>query len=86
MLYSVIKIKWKFMSRLFSALKSSYMCFVLGGREAFCQGRWKNTLGKLMAKVNLEAIWLEFWMKGAIVSDDGKFCSSVIGDSQISLI
>ena len=26
---------------------------------------WKNTLGKLMVAVNLEAISFEFWMKGA---------------------
>ena len=26
---------------------------------------WKNTLGKLVVTVNLEAIWFEFWMKGA---------------------
>ena len=26
---------------------------------------WKNTLEKLVVKVNLEAIWFEFWMKGA---------------------
>ena len=26
---------------------------------------WKNTLGKLLVTVNLEAIWFEFWMKGA---------------------
>ena len=25
---------------------------------------WKNTLGKLVVVVNLEAIWFEFWMKG----------------------
>ena len=25
---------------------------------------WKNTLGKLVVVVNLEAIWIEFWMKG----------------------
>ena len=25
----------------------------------------KNTLGKLVVMVNLEAIWFEFWMKGA---------------------
>ena len=28
-------------------------------------GSWKNTLGKLVVTVNLEAIWFEFWMKGA---------------------
>ena len=26
---------------------------------------WKNTLRKLVVTVNLEAIWFEFWMKGA---------------------
>ena len=26
----------------------------------------KNTLGKLVVTVNLEAIWFEFWMKGAV--------------------
>ena len=26
---------------------------------------WNNTLGKLVVTVNLEAIWFEFWMKGA---------------------
>ena len=26
---------------------------------------WKNILGKLVVTVNLEAIWFEFWMKGA---------------------
>ena len=26
---------------------------------------WKNTLEKLVVTVNLEAIWSEFWMKGA---------------------
>ena len=26
---------------------------------------WKNTLRKLVVAVNLEAIWFEFWMKGA---------------------
>ena len=26
---------------------------------------WKNTLGKLVVTVNLEAFWFEFWMKGA---------------------
>ena len=26
---------------------------------------WENTLGKLVATVNVEAIWFEFWMKGA---------------------
>ena len=26
---------------------------------------WKNTIGKPVATVNLEAIWFEFWMKGA---------------------
>ena len=26
---------------------------------------WKNTLGKLVVTVNLEAIWFEFWMKRA---------------------
>ena len=42
----------------------------------------KNTLGKLVViAVNLEAIWLEFWMKRA-----WKFSSCVLGDSQISLI
>ena len=25
----------------------------------------KNTLGKFVVTVNLEAIWFEFWMKGA---------------------
>ena len=29
---------------------------------------WKNTLGKLVVAVNQEAIWLEFWMKGALVT------------------
>ena len=29
---------------------------------------WKNTLRKLVVAVNLEAIWLEFWMKGALVT------------------
>ena len=28
---------------------------------------WKNTQGKLAFVVNLEAIWFEFWMKGALV-------------------
>ena len=28
---------------------------------------WKNTLGKLVVAVNLEAIWFEFWMKGALI-------------------
>ena len=28
-------------------------------------GSWKNTLGKLVVTINLEAIWFEFWMKGA---------------------
>ena len=26
---------------------------------------WKNTLRKLVVTINLEAIWFEFWMKGA---------------------
>ena len=26
---------------------------------------WKNTLRKLVVTVDLEAIWFEFWMKGA---------------------
>ena len=26
---------------------------------------WKNTLGKVVVTVKLEAIWFEFWMKGA---------------------
>ena len=26
---------------------------------------WKNTIGKLVVTVNLEAIWFEFWMKRA---------------------
>ena len=34
----------------------------------------KNTLGKLVVAVNLEAIWFEFWMKGASVNDGGIFC------------
>ena len=25
---------------------------------------WKNTVGKLVVTVNLEAIWFEFWMRG----------------------
>ena len=29
---------------------------------------WKNTFGKLAVAVNLEAIRLEFWMKGALVT------------------
>ena len=28
-------------------------------------GSWKNTLGKLVVAFNLEAVWFEFWMKGA---------------------
>ena len=28
-------------------------------------GSWKNTLGKSVVAVNLDAIWFEFWMKGA---------------------
>ena len=29
---------------------------------------WKNILRKLVVAVNLEAIWFEFWMKGALVT------------------
>ena len=29
---------------------------------------WKNTLGKLVVAVNLQAIWFEFWMQGALVT------------------
>ena len=28
-------------------------------------GSWKTTLEKFVVTVNLEAIWFEFWMKGA---------------------
>ena len=45
---------------------------------------WKNTLGKLVVTVNLEAIWSEFWMKER--KWRRRFLSSVVGDSQISLI
>ena len=31
---------------------------------------WKNTLWKLVVTVNLEAIWFEFWMKGAQMTEE----------------
>ena len=42
---------------------------------------WKNTLGKLVVAVNLEAIWFEFRMKGALVTVEifvfcGWWCSN----------
>ena len=40
---------------------------------------------KVAVAVNLEAIWFEFWMKRALVVTVG-ILSSVVGDSQISLI
>ena len=45
---------------------------------------WKNTFGKLVVAVNLEAIWFEFWMKGALVTMEVSR-SSVVGYSHISL-
>ena len=33
-----------------------------------CIENWKNTLGKLVVAVNLEVIWFELWMKGALVT------------------
>ena len=36
---------------------------------------WKNTHGKFVVVVSLEAIWFEFWMKGR-----WRFLSSVVGD------
>ena len=46
--------------------------------------KWKNTLGKLVVAVNLEATWFEFEWK------EPKwrwiFLTSVVGDSQISMI
>ena len=37
---------------------------------------WKNTLGKLVVAVNLEAIWFELWMKGAFATlEIFVFCS-----------
>ena len=45
---------------------------------------WKNTLGKLVVTVNLEAMWFEFWRKER--KWRWRFLSSVVGDSQISLI
>ena len=44
---------------------------------------WKNTLGKLVVTVNLLAIWFEFWKERKWRR---RFLSSVVGDSQISLI
>ena len=35
------------------------------GRRLENYRSWKNTLSKLVVTVNLEAIWFEFWMKGA---------------------
>ena len=32
--------------------------------------RWKNTLGKLVVTVNLEAIWFEFWTKAAPMTEE----------------
>ena len=39
----------------------------LGRCPEYCRS-WKNTLEKLVVAVNLEAIWFEFWMKGALVT------------------
>ena len=39
----------------------------LGRCAKYCRS-WENTLGELVVAVNLEAIWFEFWMKGALVT------------------
>ena len=51
-----------------------------GRRLENCRS-WKNTLGKLVVAVNLEAIWFEFRMKGALVTVEifvfcGWWCSN----------
>ena len=46
------------------------------GRFLECCRSWNNTLGKLVVVVNPEAIWFEFWMKGALVTVEiFVFCS-----------
>ena len=47
------------------AIKAALWVEILGLYLKYSRS-WKNTLGKRLVVVNLEAIWFEFWMKGAL--------------------
>ena len=71
--YSESRIELQNLQILKKMLEKSSHFFVIGaalwaeklGRCLVNYRSWKNTLGKLVVTVNLEAIWVEFWMKGA---------------------
>ena len=53
-------------------IKAAMWAEKLGRCTKYCRS-WENILGKLAVAVNLEAIWFEFWMKGALVTVE-MFC------------
>ena len=60
----------------------------LGRYLEYC-GSWKNTIGKLsVLSVNVEAIWFEFWMNGALVVtvEIFVFCGWWFSNSQFDIM